>query len=284
QLKARLQALNWPNRAHSRIVEAGGIAFHIQELGNPEKPTLLLIHGTGASTHSFAPLMELLGTDFHCMAIDLPGHGFTPLPNGLVPTLPEMARVVLQLLSALHIKQVTGVGHSAGAAILIEMALRAPEGLFKIFAVNAALEPMPGHAFLSPLAKVLFLNPLTPQLFAWRAQFAGMTKIMLKATGSNISQEAMRQYQVLLEDKHHVSGALAMMAAWELEPLQKKLENLKVPLTLIAASDDNFVPAKVSLVAATKTGNATSVLLASGGHLVHEVDAATIAQIINKAS
>ena len=280
RLRARLDAVNWPNREHSQIVEAGGIAFHVQNLGDAEKPPLLLIHGTAASTHSFAPLMALLSLNYHCVAIDLPGHGFTPMPSGFVPTLPEMARVTLQLIKALNLNQITGIGHSAGAAVLIEMAAREPSLFGKIFAINAALEPMRGHAFLSPLAKVLFVNPLVPQLFAWRAQFAGMTKIMMRATGTNLNEEAMRHYQILLEDKKHVSGALAMMAAWELEPLQAKLAALKTSLTLIAASDDAFVPARVSEQAAAKAQNAILVLLPKGGHLVHEVNAKDVAAVI----
>ena len=286
RLKQRLDALNWPNREQSRIVEAGGISFHVQELGEDlslgaaKKPVLFFIHGTAASTHSFAPLMALLSPNYHCVAIDVPGHGFTPMPSGFVPTLPEMARVTLQLVEALNVRQITGIGHSAGAAILIDMAARQPSMFSKIFAINAALEPMRGHAFLSPLAKVLFVNPLVPQLFAWRAQFAGMTKIMLRATGSALPDEAMRQYQILLEDKNHVSGALAMMAAWELEPLQAKLAKLQTPLTLIAASDDSFVPARVSKEAAAKAAHGTIALLPNGGHLVHEVDAAAVAAVI----
>jgi magnesium chelatase accessory protein len=282
RLKSRLDALNWPNRAFSRIVEAGGTAFHVQELGDPANPPLLLIHGTGASTHSFAPLMELLKGSYYCIAIDVPGHGFTPMPNGFVPTLPEMARVILQLLASLNLGPVTGIGHSAGAAILIEIAARAPEAFTKIFAINAALEPMRGHAFLSPLAKVLFVNPLVPQLFAWRAQFAGMTKIMLRATGTTLPDEAMRHYQVLLEDKTHVSGALAMMAAWELGPLQSKLAKLKTALALIAANDDSFVPARVSREAAAKAPNAELIVVPKGGHLLHEIDAAAVAAIISQ--
>jgi magnesium chelatase accessory protein len=285
RLRARLDALNWPNRNHSRIVEAGGVAFHVQELGEAHRPSLLLIHGTAASTHSFAGLMALLSTHYRCIAIDLPGQGFTPMPNGFVPTLPEMARVVLQLLTALKLPNVThsgvmGIGHSAGAAILIEMAARTPDAIDRIFAVNAALEPMRGHAFLSPLAKMLFLNPMMPRLFAWRAQFAGMTKIMLRATGTDLGAEAMRQYQILLEDKDHVSGALAMMAAWELGPLQQKLAHFKTPLVLIAASDDLFVPARVSREAAAKARHCEFVLLPHGGHLVHEVEPEAVAAIV----
>lgn len=42
---------DWPNRAASRFVEVGGIHWHVQQLG--QGPVLLLLHGTGAATHSW---------------------------------------------------------------------------------------------------------------------------------------------------------------------------------------------------------------------------------------
>lgn len=282
RLIVQLEARHWPNRDHSRLMGVAGCDFHVQEIGDINNPHVLLLHGTAASTHSFAPLIEQLKTTHYCVAVDLPGHGFTPMPEGFVPTLPEMARLVLQLTATLELGQLVGIGHSAGAAILIEMASRAPDALSKICTINAALEPMRGHTFLSPLAKALFLNPLSAQLFAWRAQFAGMTKIMLRSTGSALSESSMRQYQFLLEDKNHVSGALAMMAAWELEPLQRKISNLQTPMILIAANDDQFVPARVSIEAAAKAPNARFFPLTKGGHLVHETDALTVADIFKQ--
>ena len=43
-------------------------------------PVVLLIHGTGAASHSWRGLAPLLASDFTLIAPDLPGHGFTQTP------------------------------------------------------------------------------------------------------------------------------------------------------------------------------------------------------------
>ena len=46
---------DWPNRDASRFVEAAGLTWHVQIAG--QGPVLLLLHGTGASTHSWRDLL-----------------------------------------------------------------------------------------------------------------------------------------------------------------------------------------------------------------------------------
>ena len=53
---------NWPNREHSRFVELGGIKWHVQVAGRG--PVILLLHGTGAATHSWRDVLPLLAKDF----------------------------------------------------------------------------------------------------------------------------------------------------------------------------------------------------------------------------
>ncbi|NBQ74895.1 MAG: alpha/beta hydrolase, partial [Acetobacteraceae bacterium] len=49
---------DWPNRTASRFVEAGGLNWHVQLMG--QGPCLLLLHGTAAATHSWRDLAPLL--------------------------------------------------------------------------------------------------------------------------------------------------------------------------------------------------------------------------------
>ncbi len=49
-----VEGRDWPHREASRFVEAAGLRWHVQEFGSPDAPTLLLLHGTGAATHSVA--------------------------------------------------------------------------------------------------------------------------------------------------------------------------------------------------------------------------------------
>ena len=70
---------DWPHAAHSRFVEVAGQRWHVQLLPGPaaDAPVVLLVHGTGASTHSWRALMPLLARRAAVLAVDLPGHGFS---------------------------------------------------------------------------------------------------------------------------------------------------------------------------------------------------------------
>lgn len=105
----------------SRFVEAGGLRWHVQVMGSG--PVALLLHGTGAATHSWRDFAPLLSRQFKVVAPDLPGHGFTGTPDADGMSLPGMARGVDALLQALGETPVLCVGHSAGAAILAQMSL-----------------------------------------------------------------------------------------------------------------------------------------------------------------
>ena len=87
---------DWPNREASRFVKAAGMRWHVQVMG--QGPALLLLHGTGSSTHSWRDVMPLLATRYTVIAPDLPGHAFTnPAPGGSL-SLPGMSGAIAMLL------------------------------------------------------------------------------------------------------------------------------------------------------------------------------------------
>ena len=116
-----LQA-QWPHSAHSRFVQAGGLRWHVQVMG--QGPALLMLHGTGASTHSFRDLLPLLATHHEVLAPDLPGHGFSSRPEDPeAMSLPGMAQALSAMLAQQNFKPALAVGHSAGAALLLRLAI-----------------------------------------------------------------------------------------------------------------------------------------------------------------
>lgn len=271
---------DWPNRSASRFVEAAGYRWHVQRAGTAAAPLMLLVHGTGAATHSFRDLLPLLAAHFDVVAFDLPGHGFTASLGGDDLSLAGMAASVGGLLTALEVAPAFALGHSAGTAILIQMALDGRIAPARLFGLNSALRPIEGNAFFSPMAKLLFLNPLVPRLFSWRARHGGVAGTLLSATGSSVDAAGQRHYTMLLEHPAHVAGALGMMARWDLVPLVERLPRLAVPLTLIVAEDDPMVPAEVSRRAAARAAQGEVVALTSGGHLLHEAEPALIVRLV----
>lgn len=272
----------WPNAAHSRFVRAGGIVWHLQTWG--QGPPLLLLHGTGAATHSWRGLAPLLSEHFTLIAPDLPGHGFTQTPSDPTLSLPGMARLVAALLAELGIAPVIAVGHSAGAAVAIRMALDgALPALRLIIAINGALLPFPGfaQALFPGLAKLLFVNPFVPRLFMLVAMSdAGIARFVERATGSTIAPAYAADYANLFRTHGHVAGALGMMASWDLAALERELPGLGVPLALIVGERDAAVPPSVAARVAAIVQSAHVNSLADRGHLAHEEAPQEVAELV----
>lgn len=273
---------DWPNRDASRFVRAGGLRWHVQVLGSG--PALVLVHGTGAATHSWRDLAPRLAKHFTVVAPDLPGHGFSARPPAERTSLPGVAESLAALLDTLDVAPAVAVGHSAGAAILARMCLDGRIAPQLLVSLNGAFLPFDGWAAMLflPLARLLAWNPLVPRLFAWRTADRAALERLLRSTGSTIDDQGMALYGRLVRSPAHVAGALAMMANWDLEPLERELPRLQTPLVLVVGEEDRTVaPADAERVRARVPG-ARIERLAHLGHLAHEEKPQAVAALVTR--
>jgi magnesium chelatase accessory protein len=274
----------WPRRELSRFVEAGGARFHVQRDG--KGPQALLIHGAGASLHSFTGLAPHLAPPFETIAFDLPGHAFTKAAAGRRMTLDGAAAMTRELLDAIGAEPCLVVGHSAGAAIGIRMiaSKRVAPRLF--VGINGAFSPFEGPAgFLFPMmAKALHFNPFAPYLLAQSGRSRARVEALIRGTGSRIAAEGVDLYATLMAFPGHVAGALAMMANWDLTGMPSDLRAVTTRCLFLAGASDRAVPPEDSARAAAMAPNASHQILEGLGHLAHEEDPARIASLIVHAA
>ena len=255
--------------------------WHVQRFDEAGEaaPFALLVHGAGASTHSWRDLAPLLAPHFRLLIIDLPGHAFTATPGFYRPTLPRVARLVGDLLARLDVQPTLVVGHSAGAAILARMVLDGSIEPRAVVSINGAFAPFDGAAghIFPALAKLLFVNPLTPRLFALSGRDKRRVVKLIEGTGSSIDQAGLDLYHTLMMSPGHIAGVLAMMANWDLGKLGRELPALDVPLLLLTGSLDRAVPPRVSRALAQTIRDAEYSEISGLGHLAHEEDPDAIA-------
>jgi magnesium chelatase accessory protein len=269
---------DWPLRDASRWEDVAGQRWHLQRLG--QGPLLLLLHGTGASTHSWRGLVPLLAPQHELLLVDLPGHGFSQaLPAGR-RSLAGMAQALGALLAQLQARPQAVLGHSAGAALMLRLALDAGWQGPALVGLNAALMPFAGLAGWAypPMARLLAANPLVPHLAAWRARDERAVQRLIDATGSRLDAQGVAYYARLLRHPGHVAGVLAMMADWNLQDLQRDLPRLACPLTLVATDGDRTVPPAQADQAARGVPGAQVLHLPHLGHLAHEEAPAVVAE------
>lgn len=273
----------WPLRQHSQFVRAGVHDWHVQtRSAEPGEPTLILLHGTGASGHSFAGLARALPAGWGFVIPDLPGHGFTRPHGRFQPTRTAMAQAVAALLVTLAVPAATLIGHSAGAAIALTLTrLSSPPAtpFIRVISLNGALRPFDGAAgFLFPvMARLMSFNPLLAPALAASARDPARVEALLRQTGGALPpQESVRCYARLLRCRRHISGALAMMANWNLSAMEEELARQTLPVTFIAGALDRAVPPGDAARFAAQTPGASHALLQELGHLAHEQDPETV--------
>jgi magnesium chelatase accessory protein len=245
--------------------------WHVQVAG--EGPALLLLHGTGAATHSWRDLLPLLTPHFTVIAPDLPGHGFSSAPgNRRGYTLPGMAELTGALLRRLGHVPVCAAGHSAGAAILSRMVLDGHAAPRRLVSLNGALLPLPGMPV--PLflvaGRLMVATPLIPGLVARRAANPAMVRRLIDSTGSVLDDTGRAFYHQLVSNPGHVRDVLTMMANWDLRPLARDLPRLGTPLALVATGGDRTVPPGESRRVHRLVPGSELIELPSLGHLAHE--------------
>ncbi|HEY0776715.1 MAG TPA: alpha/beta fold hydrolase BchO [Gemmatirosa sp.] len=265
----------WPNAEASRFVEAAGFRWHVQIAGRG--PALLLLHGAGGGTHSWLESLPRLAARYTVVACDLPGHAFTAAPSPERLSLPGMAADVAALLATLGVRPRLVAGHSAGAAVLLRMALDgALPDARALVGINAAVVPPPevyrllGGSWLHGLFTGLFTSPLVSRLTTQYATRAGAVEALLRSSGSRVPPRLVTCYEGLATSERHVRSTLTMMAQWEIAPLLQDVHRLRTPTVLLAGADDRWVPASAVRRVAAYIPGAAFELWPHQGHLMHE--------------
>src|SRR5436305_3813754 len=154
-------------QAESRLLAASGVrvASRRVRLADPpvcvrvleagDGPSLVLVHGSGMSASTWAPLLPYLGSR-RLIALDLPGFGLSdPFDYSARPLRSHAIAQLTSLLDALGLEQVPIVGTSLGGMWALCLALDAPDRVAAVasLAVPAvALPGMHGDPFFTALS------------------------------------------------------------------------------------------------------------------------------------
>jgi len=260
---------DWPLAKDSYTAAIAPYRWHIAAIG--DGPEMLMLHGAGASAHSWGGLAPLLAKTNRVLAPDLPGHGLTRA-RGMRAGLPAMTADLLGLMRGLGARPRVLVGHSAGGALALSMARRLDPKPRAVIILNGALENFQGLAgvMFPVMAKMLALNPFAAPFLARSGGNPGAVERVIGSTGSTLPPAAISHYRRLIRDRRHVSGTLSMMAAWSLQELSRALPEIDVPVLFLHGALDEAVRPDVARRAVSVMPNASLQVIDDLGHLIHE--------------
>lgn len=154
-----------------------------------EGPAILLIHGIGDSSATWADLIPRLARHHTVIAPDLLGHGASDKPRADY-SVPAYANGIRDLMGVLGIERATLVGHSLGGGVAMQFAYQYPERTDRLILVSAGgvgREVNPVLRAVSLPGADLMLSTL--RLPGMRRQVGLFTRL-IKALDTDLGQDA----------------------------------------------------------------------------------------------
>lgn len=121
-----------------RRIEADGVSVFYREAGAPDAPFVLLLHGFPTSSFQFRELIPRLADQYHVIAPDLPGFGFTEVPDRrhYKYSFDGLAETILAFTDALGLTRYALYVFDYGAPTGFRLAMARPDRVTAIVSQN----------------------------------------------------------------------------------------------------------------------------------------------------
>jgi pimeloyl-ACP methyl ester carboxylesterase len=251
----------------SSFLQAAGVRLHIRDTGPKDAPAVLLLHGFGASLHTWEEWARLLSDEFRVVRLDLPGFGLTgPDPTGDY-TDARSVRVLAALMDGLGIGRASLVGSSMGGRIAWFFAATEPERVDKLVLMAPDGFAGPGRAY-GKAPSVPFTARLLPYVLP--APLLRATLARAYGDPAALTEETLARYRDMLLAPCVRPAILARIGQAALANPEPLLQRVRAPTLLVWGEKDAMVPFG-------NAGDYTAVLPESAavsfpelGHVPHE--------------
>ncbi len=258
----------------SQFISVLGLDTHYKIAGDGQ-PTLILLHGFGASLYSWRGVVPTLATEYTVYSYDRPAFGLTERPtewDALNPYSRQFAaQQLLTLLDAWDVQQAVLVGNSAGGTVAMEVALLAPERVQALILVSPAVGggggPYGQYDWLLKTPQMQRIGPLLVRSI----QESGLE--LLDIAWHDLSKrpaDTLALYQKPLSADNWDFALWHYQTASAPSELPKRLTEFNLPILIITGDDDRIVATERSIQLAGQLPGAQLVVLPACGHVPQE--------------
>ena len=176
---------------HSEYVEVGDARIHYRSHGDPENPTVLLIHGTYSSLHTWDGWVDQLDEELHLVRLDLPAFGLTGPRREGEHTLGYLVDAVGEFCDELGLRELVVAGNSLGGGIAWRLETRRPDLVEGLILIDAG-----GTTLVSRILDSLTASPLLKYVLTPAA-----VRLVIEdayASGRSPSPDTVRRYYDLI--------------------------------------------------------------------------------------
>ncbi|MBE9206540.1 2-succinyl-6-hydroxy-2,4-cyclohexadiene-1-carboxylate synthase [Nostoc sp. LEGE 06077] len=246
--------------------------FNYNLIQYKNKPYILFLHGFIGQLDEFNEVINLLGTEFSYLTIDLPGHGKTQvLGDDKYYKIDQTAQALINLLDKLHIPKCFLVGYSMGGRLALYLTLHFPERFYKVVLESASpgltaeteqLERVKKDEQIArKLSRLVAENEFREFLLNWYNQpIFGAIK--------NHPEFARMIESRLKNQPIELAKSLRFMGTGSQPPLWGKLQGNTVPLLLLVGNnDEKFITINIKMAEICKLSQVK--LVSNSAHNIH---------------
>ena len=247
-----------------------------------EVDTLILIHGTSASLHTWNGWVNELDKDYCVVRMDLPGFGLTgPYQDkDKRYTMDNYVNTVIDIMDQLNIERATIGGNSLGGGIAWLTALKHPQRFDKLILVDAS-----GFAFTPKkvpigfkLAKYPFLEPLVEKILPKSLVRKSIESVY--ADDSKVDESLVNRYYELTRREGNRKALTKRMREAIIDKEVTQLANIQQPTLILWGAKDDLIPVDSAYKFKEAIPNSQLIIFDKLGHVPHEEDPkATVAVV-----
>lgn len=257
--------------APSKFIEINNMEVHFRSEGNTyDTLPLVLLHGTGASLHTFDDWATSLIPIKKVIRLDLPGFGLTgPFPDGNYK-ISAYVNFLHEFLEKLNIKSCILAGNSLGGNIAWHYVLAHPEKVEKLILIDAAglkyTEKKPPLAF--KIARIPVLNKILTLITPRSVVQKSLEDVY---SDKSLVNEALvdRYYDLALREgnRQAMVDRLTNPNDYSIIP---DLQKIKIPTLILWGENDLLIPVSVASEFSKLMSNDTMVIIKNCGHVPME--------------
>jgi pimeloyl-ACP methyl ester carboxylesterase len=249
------------------MVVVDGVRLHVRDSGPKDAPAVVLIHGFGASLHTWEPWAHELARKHRVIRLDLPGCGLSePDPSGNY-TDARSLQLLNDLLDQRGIARATLIGHSIGGRIAWTFAARHPERVDKLVLVAPDGFASTGFEYGTPpevpMSMQLMRHVLPKPLLR-------MSLAPAYANPEVLTDALTTRYHELMLAPGSRDALLSRLQQTTLVDPRPLLRGIAAPTLLLWGESDAMIPFANSADYVACLPHARLVPFAGVGHLPHE--------------
>ena len=265
----------------SKFIQIDGMSVHYRDEGNQNDTIpVILIHGTGASLHTWEGWVAKLKAEHRVIRLDLPAYGLTgPNPTGDY-SQDFYVEFMNHFLEKLGVTQCVLGGNSLGGAITWAYALKHPEKVKKMILVDAAGYPMQSKSV--PIAFQIARIPVLKNLFKYVTPRSIIEKSVMNVyvQKEKITPELIDRYFELSLREGNRGAFINRISKGFDDDNYLNIKTLAMPTLIIWGEQDMLIPLDVAEKFHKDLPNDTLVVFKNLGHTPMEEDAhATVAVV-----